>query len=377
MPNVVVYRSQLLHRSETFIRAQVASLTHWHGILVGKRAVKDGLDLHGIDTRILPAPTLLDRSARFLRLGMPSITRTLKAAEPDLVHVHFGTDAVDLWPSLAPLNVPVLVTLHGFDIHTQKSWWHSGKGGRRRRDYPERLIQMSRSPRVRFIAVSESNRQRAIDFGLPSDRILTHYMGVDTRYFHPSSEGREPVVLFLGRLVEKKGAEYLLRAWAQVVTRAHEARLVIAGDGPLRAELEGLATSLGVDATFLGAVTQEEARGLMQKAKVFCLPSITAASGDAEGFPIVLMEAQACGTPVISSARGGADEGLIDGITGFRFPERDVETLARQLTTVLTDETLRTRQSNAAIAFVRERLDLFQQTKLLERLYDQATEVSG
>ncbi|MCV5283664.1 glycosyltransferase, partial [Escherichia coli] len=76
------------------------------------------------------------------------------------------------------------------------------------------------------------------------------------------------------------------------------------------------------------------------KTAIFCLPSIHASSGDAEGFGLVLLEAAACGVPVITSAFGGAEEGVIHGLTGFSFPEKDTNRLSYYLNLLLSDPNL-------------------------------------
>ena len=104
---------------------------------------------------------------------------------------------------------------------------------------------------------------------------------------------------------------------------------------------------------------------------MLCLPSITAESGDAEGLPLVILEAQASGVPVVTSARGGATEGIIDGETGYAFAERDVAVMVDRLARLLTDDALVERFSNAAPAFIDKTHDLHRRTAALETLYDQ------
>jgi glycosyltransferase involved in cell wall biosynthesis len=121
---------------------------------------------------------------------------------------------------------------------------------------------------------------------------------------------------------------------------------------------------------FAGRFTREQAQTFLAQARVMCLPSITAASGDAEGLGLVILEAQASGVPVVTSARGGAQEGIVDGQTGFAFAEHDVPAMAQRLYEVLSDDALAARLSAAAPAFVARAHDLFRQTAALEDLYD-------
>jgi len=111
----------------------------------------------------------------------------------------------------------------------------------------------------------------------------------------------------------------------------------------------------------------------LNEARVLCLPSLTAANGDAEGLGMVLLEAQACGVPVVTSARGGASEGIIDGVTGFSFAENDVEELSERLYAVLADDVRALAMSHAARQFVLEAFDIRKCTQQLEDLYEEVT----
>ena len=117
--------------------------------------------------------------------------------------------------------------------------------------YPSRLARLFRAPRVTFIAVSDAIRNDAIRWGLPPDRVVTQRIGINVDKFHPSGlpiRERERRILFVGRLVEKKGARYLIEAMARVRAQVPDAALTIVGDGPLRASLMAMAESLGVPA---------------------------------------------------------------------------------------------------------------------------------
>ena len=139
-------------------------------------------------------------------------------------------------------------------------------------------------------------------------------------------------------MVEKKGANILIEAFARVRKQIENAELVMVGDGPLLAEFKQLAQQLRVPVTFTGTLSSDQVKQQIDEARVFCLPSVTATNGDAEGFGLVLLEAQACGVPVVTSARGGATEGIKDGVTGCAFPE---SAAADNLSWLRPDPTLR------------------------------------
>ncbi|MEO8631504.1 MAG: methyltransferase domain-containing protein, partial [Betaproteobacteria bacterium] len=165
---VVVYRNDLLPLSETFVRQQLTALTHWQGLFVGKHRSSPSLDLAGLNTRIftLRRLPLISRAccrlAQILALEPLLVKCWLARLRPHLVHVHFGMDAVAVWPAMRKLQVPMVVTLHGYDVNINTAWWEAGFGGRKNRFYHRDLVEMSHDSRVSFVAVSQMIRHRAI-----------------------------------------------------------------------------------------------------------------------------------------------------------------------------------------------------------------------
>ncbi|MGA2551425.1 MAG: glycosyltransferase [Burkholderiaceae bacterium] len=344
---------------------------------MGKRKVS-GLSLSDLDVCMVEAQrdgrlkSLHERVLRRINRGNANAVEQLMREEASVVHVHFGTDAVELWPTLKRLGLPVFVTLHGYDITIHKSFWESGAAGRFQRKYPRRLLQLAQSPQVHFIAVSEAIKSRAIEFGISPNKIRVHYIGVDVAAFSssgPPMSQRPRKILCIGRLVEKKGMAYLIEAYSRVRAQIPDAELVIVGDGPLREDLVKLADRLRAPITFAGSLDRVAIKRHLDESRLFCLASVRAESGDAEGFPIVLLEAQAAGVPVVTSAHGGAKEGVIEGVTGLTFPERDVDRLAASLAALLVDEERLERMSKAAHEMVATRFSIGACTLGLEHSY--------
>ncbi len=144
-------------------RAQVLSYRRWHAVLAGAERLP-GSNLEGLTTLRLSKgwPRIVDRGVRRIReqIGFvpPSVMAKLKREAAQIAHVNFGTDAVRIWPALRRLQIPVIVTLHGYDINIYKEWWEQGHGGRWRRTYPKKLLAMADHANVSFIAVSEAVR---------------------------------------------------------------------------------------------------------------------------------------------------------------------------------------------------------------------------
>ena len=381
---VVVFRKDLLPISETFISTQMASYRRWVPVLVGYRHVA-GLDIDDIPHRTLFNDRRVDNRLR-MKLNQygalagrrsKRLGQILAEIKPDLVHAHFGYDAILAAPSAARAGLSMVVTLHGTDILRDWSAWASGDMGFFFRFYPRTIQRLFANPRVHFLAVSEALRIQAIERGVPEERLTVAYTGIDTKRFDttPRFDGRDaavdgkPMVLFIGRLVAFKGCEFLIRAMAVVQKRFPECRLVVAGDGPLREALTTLVASLGVAVEFTGAVGADAVLELLRQASLFCLPSITEADGTFEAFGMVMLEAQAAGVPVLTSARAGT-EAIIPGETGYIFAERDVDALTRQLVTLLESPGERARLSAAAREHARQKFDIRICTARIEAIYD-------
>jgi len=372
-PAVLIFRKELLPWSETFIAAQGGALQRYRPVFAGYRLTQAGADYLAGHERVLLedhafSAGLAKAAIKALRLTPPRWRRALAAHRPVLLHAHFGTNALDAIPIARALGVPLVVTYHGMDIATRPR----NERDRRRR---QRVFRAAH----RVIAVSEFIAARLREAGCPEDRITVHHIGVDTRRFTPGdfAARARAQILFVGRLVGKKGLTHLLRAMPRVQQAVPEAELVVVGDGPLRARHEAEAASLGARCRFVGVQTPDEVRAWMQRSAVLCAPSVVTPTGNAEGLPITILEAQAAGLPVIAFPSGGSADGIRDGETGWIVPPGDEAALAERLTELLTDDERRARFSAAARAHAVERFDLHRQTALLERIYDEVVGAAG
>jgi colanic acid/amylovoran biosynthesis glycosyltransferase len=221
-----------------------------------------------------------------------------------------------------------------------------------------------------FLCVSEFIRSKALEAGFPKDKLRVHYTGVNCDTFRLSTQARQPAVLFVGRLVPKKGCAHLIEAMARVNRINPDVRLIVIGDGPLQNDLRRLAAEFQLPVDFLGAQPVAEVRKWMSRVSVFCVPSLEAKDGDSEGFGMVFAEAQAMGTPVVSFRHGGLPEAVEENVTGLLVQERDSEALANAIARLLDDSELWSRFSAAGAARVRDSFSLKIQTALLEDIYE-------
>jgi glycosyltransferase involved in cell wall biosynthesis len=238
--------------------------------------------------------------------------------------------------------LPLVVSLHGSDVFVAEKTPPAGAAARQ---------VFARSGFV--TACSEDLARRAIALGAPRDRIEVVPYGVDVSRFKPIPEQRDALrarlglgaqqslVVAAGRLVRKKGFEYLIDAMASIGA----AHLAIAGDGDLAAELRGRAMHAGVARRvhFLGNVAQDEVGAWFAAADVIAIPSVRDDSGNVDGLPNTALEALASGTAVVSTAAGGLGSVVIDDRTGAIVPERDAPALAAAISALLDDPVRRAR----------------------------------
>jgi glycosyltransferase involved in cell wall biosynthesis len=222
-----------------------------------------------------------------------------------------------------------------------------------------------------FLAVSDALRTHAAALGFPESRLVTHYNGVNLDVFSPAPVAPlERIVLHIGRLVEKKGTALLIDAFAQVAEQFPDATLVIAGDGPLRGDLERQAAPLGQSVRFLGHLAPDRMAELMRRAWLLAAPSLTARDGDAEGLPNVVVEAAASGIPVVASAHAGIPEAVEHEVSGLIVPEGEVAPLAEALQILLAAAELQRAYALGGRKLAESRFDARRQAERLEQLYD-------
>ncbi|WP_232075800.1 glycosyltransferase [Phytohabitans suffuscus] len=286
-----------------------------------------------------------------------------------LLHAHFGPEGVYGAAVAQAMGVPLVTTLHGFDVTVTKARLLASRKPSWVRYVSARGALFRHG--ARFICVSEHIRRRAVEWGYPDDRIVVLPIGVDVDLIAPAETPEVPRVLHVARLVAKKGTADLLKAFAVAARAVPGAELVVVGAGPLRESLEALAAELGVGGSvrFLGARPYPETLRWVRESRVLCLPSVTAPNGDQEGLGMVLLEAAATGRPVVGTESGGIPEAVVDGTTGYLVPEHDVTALADRLVTILRDPQLGERLGKAGRDMVVERFNLRRQTDKLEALY--------
>lgn len=274
---------------------------------------------------------------------------------------------------LAAGRLPLIVSLHGSDVYVAE-----------RHRLPA-LAARSAFRRAAWVtACSRDLRDRAVGLGARADRIEVVPYGVDTGRFRPDAgsrararvamgvDDRAALLLAAGRLVRKKGFEYLLDATARLIREQPRVVLALAGGGDLEGELRQRAAALGVQdhVRFLGVVPQDRMPELLAAADLAIVPSIRDDEGNVDGLPNVVMEALASGTPLVATTAGGIAEVVTDHETAVLVPERDAAALARAIEALLTDPGRRIAIGHRARAMVQQRYTWAHTAERFEDIYN-------
>jgi colanic acid/amylovoran biosynthesis glycosyltransferase len=326
--------------------------------------------------RLLPRyPMIVLKGLNLIRFGRLATSFTimfrvvpfLGKRDFDIIHCHFGpmgNIAVQCHRAGA-LNGKIVTTLHGYDMTS-----YPRKYGM---NVYEKLFEVGDV----FLPISHHWKTKLIDMGCTAEKVMVHRMGVDIQQFHFRKSVR-PIkgtikILSVARLVDKKGIKYSIEAIAKVLKSHDDIEYSIAGDGPLKLELEHMIRRFKLErhVRLLGWRTQTQVNTLMKQSDILLAPSVTSEDGDQEGIPVVLMEALAMGLPVISTYHSGIPELIIDGQTGLLVQERDSSALAAKLNELIGNDALANTLRDNGEKHVKENFDVNKLNLTLEKIYDQ------
>jgi len=261
-----------------------------------------------------------------------AIIRTLRKIDPDLIHTQslgFGMLALI---SKKMLKIPYAVWAQGDDVY-----------------HPDGFIKLISKTVIKnadSVLALTGDMKRVMQNIYDRDiAVMPNGINLADYIDEPSIKDRATMgkgILFVGRLESVKGVQYLIRAMKKVHNMIPDARLIIVGDGKEREMLESLSIQLGIQeyVQFIGKVPHEKVQTFMQQADVFVLPSLS------EGLPNVIIEAMACGLPIVVSRVGGIPEIITNDTNGYLVEAKDTESIANFIILLLQDEKLRKKLSD-------------------------------
>jgi len=298
-----------------------------------RQRAKEGLDLVPLTPK-----TEMDLAAAW------RLSRLIKQLGPDIVHAHdpHGVAMAALALSMSTqLAKPPLVAARRVDFHL--------KGNALSR-WKYRQVDC-------FICASDAIRAMLVADGVPAVRAVTVHEGIDLGRVEAAPVAdlhaelwlphHAPLVGNVAALVPHKGQRHLIEAAAVVIQKVPDARFVIAGEGELRPQLERLIKERHLEKHVFLAGFRPDILSVHKAFDIFVMSSIT------EGLGTSLLDAMACGKPIVATTAGGMPEVVADGRTGILVPPRDHETMAAAIVKLLTEETARAEMGAAGLARVR------------------------
>jgi glycosyltransferase involved in cell wall biosynthesis len=289
----------------------------------------------------------------FLISQLYALVRLLRNERFDLIHAHWlipqGFIAA-LSLLITGKRVPLLCTSHGGDLFALK-----GKG-------LQRLKRWVMDKSAALTVVSKAMKTTVVDMGIVPDKVEVIPMGVDLKGLFtpdPRVQRKTDELLFVGRLVEKKGVHFLLEAMPAVLKKYPTVRLILAGSGPMEQELRQQAQRLQIldRVAFLGMVSQKKLPELYRKTTLAIFPFIVAKSGDQEGFGLVQVEAMGCECPIIAGDLPAIHDIVIHEENGLIVESGNVRALADAIILGLSERDLRSRLAVEARKRVVQKFD--------------------
>ncbi len=330
----------MLHAIVMFIRRPLVNV----GILLA------------ITRRLAKHPEALVKSLITVVLGLDA-AYTLKNNPPERLHAHWATyPSTAAWVISKNLNIPFGFTCHAHDIFLENHL----------------LTEKVRDASL-CVTISDFNiRFIGSLIGKHTEgKFNVIHCGVDIDTFQMIEAEKDNLIVTVGRFDEIKGFKYLIEACSILRDRSVDFRCEIVGEGPLRSDIESEIVRLDLAhlVKLLGAKNQEEVRQFIGKGTVFCLPSIKTEQGNMDGIPVVLMEAMALGTAVVSTKVSGIPELVLAEQTGLLCESRDSAALADSLEEILNNSALRERLVKAARQKVQQGFDCNIEAEKLANLF--------
>lgn len=313
---------------------------------------------------------LIEKVQRKLLTGFSNAEKvllfSLKKEKVNCVLAEYGTTAADSLNVIKYLKLPLIIHFHGYDASSRETIEAYKIKYKAVFEYASKVL-----------VVSKKMYNDLLDLGCSKDKLLINCYGPDESFFGVSPVFTNQQFVAIGRFVEKKAPHLVIAAFEKVVEAFPDAKLVMAGDGLLLAQSKSLAKSLGLkdSITFPGALNRGQVQQLFSNSIAFVQHSVIAESGDSEGTPVAILEAQAAGLPVISTYHAGIPDVVINEVTGLLVEENDMEGMAKNMIRILNEKGLAEKLGVAGRGRLRDCFNMDKHLGILTNLIEQANTI--
>ena len=329
--------------SETFIRAHIRRLPGhifelyggWFPVIqrkTGKKYIKKPFIF--IDKGL---SQLLNKNIVFFR--GKAFREYLIMNKIDAVLAEYGQTGATVESVFKTVNIPLIVHFHGGDAYCTDVL----------AKYLKQYQQLFTTAKA-IIAVSNDMYHQLIHLGAPENKVILNSCSVDMEIFKQTRPDKNPpVFIAVGRFADKKAPHLTIEAFRSVLQSVPEAKLIMIGDGPLFNMCKSLVEKYGMAESVIltGPLSHDNVKEKMQTARAFVQHSVRPANGDSEGTPVVILEASACGLPVISTKHAGIKDAVEDNVTGFLSEEGDVDHMSASMIKIALNPSLAFEMGNA------------------------------
>ena len=314
--------------------------------------------MHRISPNLLPPPK---------KLIEKQLLNKIQSA--DILLIHFIGPAIYFKKVIEKINIPVFIHVHGADI-----FWDLKKinpfGESYYNDiYIEQVREIGKH--VCFISNSNFSTNKLLQIGIPQLKIKMKYFGVPEQKILHKSENSIPIILFLGRLVDFKGPDQVIKAFELTRKKGCNARLIIAGDGPLKVTCELLRhhSKYAADIDILGEVNYKKAEELYHLADIYTMHNIKGPlTNQEEAFGVSIIEAMSYGLPVVTAKSGAVCETVVHNETGIIIEPYDIEAHAEALISLVCNYNKRRKMGEAGKKRIKETFSVEAEEKQLKEI---------
>lgn len=364
--NLCIVKPNSSSFSETFIQNHIDKLNGNKRVIYGGAfPIYDHKDRYLIKTQLglliyLFQKRILKRNEISIR--DKALYNYFKSEKIDVVLAEYGMVGASIYKICKECNIPLIIHFHGADAH------HIPTIEKFKTEYLSAFEYASS-----IVAVSKNMVEALKELDAPEEKILYNPYGIDLEKFTTTEPEKNPQKLFFaGRFVEKKSPRNLILSFKKALEKVPDAKLVLAGDGPLLESTKQLSKKLQLNDSviFKGVLTSNQVRDELKSSRAFVQYSVTAKDGDSEGTPNSILEASASGLPVISTKHAGINEAIINEETGLLSEENDVNSFSENIVKVLSNPEFAKNLGVNARAHIQKNYNIIERIKILDSLIE-------